>query len=214
MTSKPKPNLIIACGALAREILALLNQFGYSGERDSPIELQCLPAEYHNRPERIAPRLAEKLAKLRTDYQQIWIGYADCGSGGAIDKLINDYGIERLAGPHCYAFFEGQAEFITRADADPFCFYLTDFLVQSFEALIIKGLGLDRFPELRDSYFQHYQKLVYLAQTEDETLTQQARQAAARLGLAFERKFTGYGELGSFIHKAVAHHHNDGYHQP
>lgn len=180
--------LILACGALAREIKALIAKHGWD-----QLDLMCLPAILHNRPERIVPAMQTAVARHRARYERIFLAYADCGTGGQLAAAAEELGLEMIAGPHCYAFFEGNDAFAKHDEFD--AFYLTDFLVRQFDTFVIKNLGLDRYPQLRDDYFQHYRVLVYQAQTEDEELTIKARAAAERLGLAFERRFTGYGEL-------------------
>jgi hypothetical protein len=183
--------LLLACGALAHEVLALTRANGWDH-----IDLACLPAILHNHPDRIAPAVAEAVAKHRPDYARIFVLYADCGTGGQLSKICKDMGVEMLEGPHCYSFFEGNSTFAKRAEDEFTAFYLTDFLVRQFDAFVWRPLGLDRHPELRDQYFGHYEKLVYQAQTEDPALDARARDCAARLGLAYERRFTGYGDLG------------------
>ncbi len=190
--------LIIACGALAREILALIRMNGWRH-----IDLTCLPAELHNRPERIPERLREKIRANRDRYERIAVAYADCGTGGAIDRVLAEEGGERLAGPHCYAFFAGQQAFDALHEAEPGTFYLTDYLARHFETLVVKGMKLDRHPELLGMMFGNYRRLVYLAQTDDATLDAKAEAAAERLGLAYERRRTGYGELADFLHAAA-----------
>lgn len=180
--------LVIGCGALAREIFAVLKANGLDH-----VDVTCLPAILHNRPERIAPALDEALSAHEADYQTIFVAYADCGSGGAIAETCARHGVEMLAGPHCYSFFDGNAAFAERDEATSF--YLTDFLARQFEAFVVKPLGLDRHPELTRAYFGNYEKLVYLAQTEDPALEARAQAAADRLGLAYEYRFTGYGDL-------------------
>ena len=186
--------LILACGALAREILFLLPP-----ERFPTVQLHCLPATLHNRPDRIAPALRATLAERAGTYDRILVGYGDCGSGGEIDKVVAEFGAERLPGPHCYAFFSGVASFAERTAADLRAFFLTDFLSRHFETLVWEGLGLNRHPALRDAYFGNYETVVYLAQTDDQALDAAAREAAARLGLGFERRFVGYGDLASAL---------------
>jgi hypothetical protein len=186
--------LILACGALAREILATI------GAAPLPhLRVQCLPATLHNRPERIAPAVRDAIAEYRGQYKKIFVAYADCGTGGELDAVLAEAGVQRLPGPHCYAFYTGVKKFAAGEEADMRSFFLTDFLARSFEALVWEGLGLDRHPELRDAYFGHYERVVYLAQTDDAELTEMARAAAARLGLAFERRFTGYGDLATAV---------------
>ena len=191
--------LILACGALAREILALLPP-----ERFPAIDLHCLPATLHNRPDRIAPALRAALMERAGRYDRVLIGYGDCGSGGEIDRVVAEFGATRLPGPHCYAFFSGVGSFTGTADGDMRAFYLTDFLARHFETLVWEGLGLDRHPELRDAYFAHYETVIYLAQTDDAALTEAAQAAAARLGLGFARRFTGYGDLANSLATVAA----------
>ena len=182
--------LVLACGALAREILAVTKGNGFQH-----IDLHCLPAILHNHPERIVPAVTEAVAANRESYETIFLAYADCGTGGQLQKVALDLGVMMLPGPHCYAFFEGTDGFVERAADEFTAFYLTDFLVRQFDAFVWQPLGLDRHPELRDTYFGHYEKLVYQAQTDDPALTALAIEAAARLGLEFEYRFTGYGDL-------------------
>jgi hypothetical protein len=184
--------LLIACGALAREILDLKAANGWDH-----LDLTCLPANLHLYPERITDAVTAAVEKHRADYQSIFVVYADCGTGGLLEARCRDLGIEMVAGPHCYSFFEGNAAFAARDEIT--AFYLTDFLVRQFDAFVWKPMGLDRHPELRDMYFGNYEKLVYQAQTEDPALDAKARDCAARLGLAYERRFTGYGDLTSAL---------------
>lgn len=183
--------LLLACGALAHEILALIRTNGWTH-----LDLACLPAILHNSPDKIPAAVAEAVARHKDDYSQIHLVYADCGTGGKLHDMCNSLGISMVEGPHCYAFFEGVSDFLSRAETEFTAFYLTDFLVRQFDAFVWRPLGLDRHPELRDMYFGHYEKLVYQAQTEDPALDARARDCAARLGLAYERRFTGYGDLG------------------
>ena len=182
---------VIACGALAREILAVCAQNGLGH-----IDIQCLPAIWHAYPQKIVPGLEKAVAEARdSGFDKIFFAYADCGTGGEIDRLCEREGIARIEGPHCYSFFSGNAAFETRADDDVLSFFLTDFLARQFEAFVVEPLGLDRHPELKEMYFGNYRKLVYLSQEEDETLQQKAKAAADYLGLAYEYRFTGYGDL-------------------
>jgi hypothetical protein len=182
--------LLIACGALAREILDLKAANGWDH-----LELHCLPAILHNHPDRIPGAVREAVARHGAGFDRICVVYADCGTGGGLAAVCEELGIEMVEGPHCYSFFEGNDVFAARAEDEFTAFYLTDFLVRQFDAFVWKPLGLDRHPELRDAYFGHYEKLVYQAQTDDPALTEKARDCAARLGLAFERRRTGYGDL-------------------
>ena len=180
--------LLIACGALARAIVDLKRQTGWDH-----LDLTCLPAILHNHPEKITDAVRAAVAKHRDAYDRICVVYADCGTGGRLQAACDALGVEMIAGPHCYAFYEGLDRF---AEIDePTSFYLTDFLVGQFDAFVWEPLGLDRHPALRDMYFGNYEKLVYQAQTDDPALTAQAEAHAARLGLRFERRFTGYGDL-------------------
>lgn len=189
---------VIGCGAIAREILTICQVNGLDH-----IDLACLPAIWHNTPDKITPGLKEAIGKARAKgFERIFIAYADCGTGGALDRLCEEEGVERIAGPHCYSFFAGNEDFAARWDDDFTSFFLTDFLVRQFEAFVIEPLGLDRHPELRDMYFGHYKKLVYLSQAEDAALKEKAEKAAERLGLAYEYRFTGYGDLTSALKSA------------
>lgn len=191
--------LIIACGALAREIAALRRANGWTA-----VDVCCLPPELHNRPERIAPAVQEKIRAHRGEYHSIFAAYADCGTGGRLDAVLVAAGVERLPGAHCYEFFAGARAFAELAAAEPGTFYLTDFLTRHFERLVVRGLGIDRHPELAQEYFRNYRKVVYLAQTRSATLLEQARQIASRLGLEFEHRHTGFGELGTALTAVAA----------
>ena len=182
--------LLIACGALAREILDLKAANGWTH-----LDLTCLPAKYHLYPEKITDAVRATIAKHRGNYDDFFVVYADCGTGGGLQAACEELGVKMVSGPHCYSFFEGNDAFAAKADDEFTSFYLTDFLVRQFDAFIIKPMGLDRHPELRDMYFGNYEKLVYQAQTDDPDLTERARKCAARLGLKFERRLTGYGDL-------------------
>ncbi|MDG1341330.1 MAG: DUF1638 domain-containing protein [Paracoccaceae bacterium] len=180
--------LLLACGALAREIIALKQTNGWDH-----MDLKCLPAIFHLFPDKIVPGIREAVEKYRADYETIFVVYADCGTGGLLEAACDDLGVEMIAGPHCYSFFEGNDAF---AERDEFtAFFLTDFLVRQFDAFVWKPMGLDRHPELRDMYFGNYTKLVYQAQTDDPDLTAKAMACAEKLQLPFERRYTGYGDL-------------------
>jgi hypothetical protein len=182
--------LLIACGALAREILDLKKVNGWDH-----MDLTCLPAKLHLYPEKITEAVKDAVAKHRANYDEIFIVYADCGTAGGLQTACDEMGVQMVAGPHCYSFFEGNERFAVQSESEFTAFYLTDFLVRQFEAFVIKPMGLDRHPELRDMYFGNYEKLVYQAQTNDPALTEKAKEAAKTLGLAFERRQTGYGDL-------------------
>ena len=191
--------LILACGALAAEIVALRKQLGLS---DGETELQCLPAEFHNTPSKIAPRVDEILTERRQEFDQVLVGYGECGTAGALDAVLAKHDAMRLPHAHCYEFYAGSAQFAAITDAEIGSFFLTDYLVRNFDRLVIGGLGLDRFPHLRDSYFSNYRDLVYLAQTDNLALQEQAQIAAGKIGLAYVYRRVGYGDLAPFLASA------------
>ncbi len=186
----PPSTLVIACGALAREIVDLKRINGWRH-----MTVQCLPAELHNYPNKIPIAVRAKIREMRADYDQVFVAYADCGTGGLLDRVLEEEGVARIPGAHCYQFYAGTPLFESLADAEPGTFYLTDFLTRHFDRLVWKGLGMDRHPQLVDEYFRNYKKLVYLAQVEDDDLLAQARRAAHTLKLEFEHRITGYGDL-------------------
>lgn len=189
--------LVLACGALAKEVLALKTSMGLA---DSVFDLQCLPASYHNHPEKIIPALKETLDGKGKNYDHVLIGYGDCGTGGGLDRLLEDYPkAERLPGAHCYAFYAGLAEFNDMMEEELGNFFLTDYLVRHFKTLIIKGFGMDRYPNLKETYFEHYKRLIYMSQDPTDELIELARDAAEFLGLAFEHRHVGYGDLATYI---------------
>ncbi|MEM7731873.1 MAG: DUF1638 domain-containing protein [Pseudomonadota bacterium] len=186
--------LLIACGALAREILALQKMNGWHH-----MVLQCLPATYHLFPDKIVGAVEETVRRHADDYAQIFVVYADCGTGGLLQAKCKALGVEMIAGPHCYSFFEGNEAFAARDEDDITSFFLTDFLVKQFDAFVWKPMGLDRHPQLRDMIFGNYTKVVYQAQTDDPALVEKARTCADRLGLEFEHRVTGYGDLATAL---------------
>jgi len=186
--------LVIACGALAHEILALKRLNGWT-----QLDLQCLPAKLHLWPDRIPDAVAAAVTTARPSYARIFVAYADCGTGGRLQARCAELGVEMIEGPHCYSFFDGNAAFAARGDAEMTAFYLTDFLVRQFDAFVWQPMGLDRHPELRDTLFAHYERLIYLAQTDDPALDTEAARCADRLGLAYERRLTGYGDLAAAL---------------
>ena len=180
---------VIACGMIAREILAINDQLG----RDH-IDLKCLPADFHHHPEKIAPAMDIAIREAKAEgFTEIFAGYADCGTGGALDKVCKKHGVERIAGPHCFSFYIGNDAFA--GEDHMTTFFITDFLARHFETFMVKPLGLDRHPQLRDIYFANYRKALYLAQTDDPELSARAGEAARFLGLEYERRYTGYGNL-------------------
>jgi Protein of unknown function (DUF1638) len=194
--------LIIACGALAHEITALRRANGWD-----QLEVSCLPAELHNRPEKIPAAVRALIHSSRAHYRSIFVAYADCGTGGLLDAVLREEGVERIPGAHCYEFFATAPVFAALAEAELGTFYLTDFLLRHFERLVIRGLGLDQHPELFSMYFKNYRKLVYLAQAPGPKSVDAARAIAIRMGLEFEFRATGYGTLG--VRMAAAVKHND-----
>ena len=189
----------MACGALARELRIVLGQL--PGDRS--FDVVYLPANLHNRPSEI-PAAVERAVAAAGPHDRVFIAYADCGTGGLLDPLIQRLGATRLPGAHCYEFFAGAATFAALADAEPGTFYLTDFLARHFDALVIQGLGLDRYPELRDQYFAHYTRVVLLSQSDDPELSAVGRAAAERLGLAFEHVHVGLDPFTAAVRAAVA----------
>ena len=190
----PERVLVVACGALAHDLVRIreLNDWTH-------IDFQCLPAEYHNYPEKIPIAVREKIQQNRNKYKNIFIAYSDCGTGGMLDKVIREEGVERLPGAHCYEMFAGQQRFKLLHEAELGTFYLTDFLAQHFDRLIVRGLGLDRFPQLREQYFGNYRKLVYLSQKGDEETELRAEEAAHFLDLEYEKVITGDDFLASAL---------------
>jgi hypothetical protein len=192
--------LVIGCGALARELVALTRRAGLPGDPLRSADLSLLPATLHNRPERIAPAVRDRIRRERArGRDDLFVAYADCGTAGELDRVLAEEGLERLPGAHCYEVYAGRAAFAALAEEEPGTFYLTDFLARNFERLVWQGLGLEHHPELRDAYFGNYRRLVFLAQTDDASLTRAARRAARRLGLRFERRFTGHGDLATSL---------------
>ena len=195
--------LVIASGALAKEIVALNKANGWDH-----LKIQCLPAELHNRPENIPAAVRKEIEKNRATYENIFVAYADCGTGGALDKVLAEFGIERLPGAHCYEFFAGSSVFEQLADEEPGTFYLTDFLTRHFDRLVKKGLGLDRHPELMEAYFGNYQRLVYLSQSTSQELEIAARAHADFLGLEYIHRHTGLEPVAKNIKEQVVQWRN------
>jgi Protein of unknown function (DUF1638) len=200
--------LVVACGALAREIVALKRLNGWTD-----VDVQCLPPELHNRPERIPGAVRAEIGAARARYSKIFVAYADCGTGGRLDAVLHDEQVERLPGAHCYEFFATGPAFAALAEAEPGTFYLTDFLVRHFERLVVAGLGIDRHPHLAGEYFRNYRRVVYLAQVRDAELAGAAREIAQRFGLAYEERFTGYGELETSLRSWAGRRANRGHEQ-
>lgn len=190
------PALVLACGAIANEIVALRQQLGVE---DEAVVLHCLPAELHNRPGQIAPRVDAFLSEHRHKYSRVLLGYGDCGTGGALDRVLERHEASRLPHAHCYEFFATTPLFDAISDAEIGSFFVTDFLVRHFDRLVWEGLGLDQRPEMLESYFGNYRDLVYLAQTDTPELRHKAEHAAARLKLNYVHHHVGYGDLAAAI---------------
>jgi len=193
-TAAPERLLVVACGALAREVLAIQR-----ANRWEHVDVQCLPAQLHVTPDRIPAAVDSVLAETTDRYDRVFVGYADCGTAGALDRVLDRHGAERLPGAHCYAVYAGLDEWDEMQDEEPGTYYLTDFLVQHFESLVVRPLGLDRHPDLHDDYFGNYRRVVYLSQAEDPAMLENARACADRIGLAFEHRPTGYGLLAGSL---------------
>ncbi len=190
MPQRDKTVLVIACGAIAREIhqIRQLNNWSH-------MELQAIDASLHFMPTKIAPAVRGKLVRAEDLYEKIFVAFADCGTYGELDKVLDEFSVERLPGLHCYATFAGQLKFETCQDEDPGTFYLTDFLVQHFDRFVVRALKLDTHPQLKQQFFGNYNRAMYLAQTHNPALDLKAREIASYLELSFEKVDTGYGEL-------------------
>jgi len=197
--------LVIACGALARELMTVIRANGWAH-----VQVTCLPPHLHNRPEHIPQAVRECIHANRRAFEHIFVAYGDCGTGGGLDRVLEEEGVERLPGAHCYAFFTGTDSFARLADEEPGTFYLTDFLVHQFDRLVMRGLGLDRHPQLLPVYFQHYRRVVYLAQRHDADLEAKAARAAERLGLPLEVKYTGLAPLARALRPMAFRSETDG----
>lgn len=186
-SAEPATTLVIACGAIAHELVSVLRASGFE-----QFDIQCLPAEWHNTPQKIAPGVQRKIEQAANRYRQILVAYGDCGSGGELDRVLQQQGIARLPGDHCYSFLAGQAVFDSLAEQELGTFYLTDYLVDNFERLILDGLGITRHPELLDLYFAHYTRVMYLAQDPSSKKREvKAAEAAHALGLPLAVHHTG-----------------------
>jgi hypothetical protein len=194
MSPQPERLLVIACGALAKEMLDVVSLNSWDW-----VDVECLPARLHNTPHLIPAAVEERLDSALDRYAKVFVGYADCGTGGMLDKVLEARGVERLPGAHCYEFFATSGDFAALHEQEPGTFYLTDFLTRHFDRLVWHGLGLDRWPQLRDDYFGNYKRLVYLSQVESPDLVLRARAAASRLGLDFEHRAVGYGDMATTL---------------
>ena len=197
MDAPTQRTLIIACGALARELRVVLAPLG------SAVQVEYLPSSFHNRPQQIAPTVDALLTARSADFDHVAIAYADCGTGGHLDAVLERHGVQRLAGAHCYEFFAGSALFASLQDNEPGTFYLTDYLARHFEQLVFVGLGLDRHPHLRDIYFGNYTRVVLLSQTNSAELVGLAEAAAASIGLAFEHRHVGIEPFTAQVRRLI-----------
>lgn len=186
----PHDTVLIACGALAREVIALRDRHGWAAD------VVGVPALLHNWPERIPPAVRRRIGELRQQYRRLVVVYGDCGTAGVLDKMLAAEGVERVAGPHCYEMYADGSFADLMAEA-PGTYFLTDYLAYSFDHLVIEGMGLDRHPELREMVFHNYTRVLYLAQRDDPALLAKAQQAADYLGLPLEVRPAGYGALES-----------------
>lgn len=187
--SNPKSDILfIACGALAKETKAIIDHYSW------PVELKALPAVYHMTPLKITTNLDVMLAKLKGQYQRIIVIYGECGATG-IDAVLDRHEVIRIKGPHCYEMYAGTNEFNRLMEEEPGTFFLTDWLLRAYEKAVLRGLGLDKHPELAPLYFGNYRRLVYLSQDPSEMLIKKAQTIAASMGWTFEHRHVGYGEL-------------------
>ena len=191
--SEPDPrsqrSALVACGAIAQPAAAIAQRLGW------PLDVHPLPPLLHNQPQLIAGEVRRLAAELGASYQRVVVGYADCGTYGALDEVCRELGLTRLPGLHCYDVFAGESRLERFFDEQPGTYLLTDFLVRSFARTVIQELGLDRHPDLRDAYFASYTRVVWLAQAPDDELRGLARAAAARIGLPLSVVETGVGGL-------------------
>lgn len=193
-----KDILIIGCGALAHEINEIIKLNDWDNVR-----LQCLNADLHNTPKILPAKIKESIDSNINDYSKIFLAYADCGTGGLIDLILKDYDVERLDGAHCYEFYSGSSVFEELSEKEIGTFYLTDFLVKNFDRLVVDGLGIQKYPALKEEYFKNYKNVVYLAQKQDNVLESKARECADYLNLEFSALFTGLNNLENQLNKAM-----------
>jgi hypothetical protein len=190
--------LVLACGALAGEVAAIVRANSWEH-----VEVRHLPAELHATPRRIPQAIDEALEEATGSYDRVFVAYADCGTTGAIDAVCERHGAERLPGAHCFAVYAGLAEWDALQEEEPGTFYLTDFFVRNFDSFVGRPLGLDRHPELIGDILGNYRRVVYLAQTDDPALREQAEACTASLGLSFECREAGYGRLAPSLSNFV-----------
>jgi hypothetical protein len=190
---------LIICGALGREVLDIVSSHGWDAE------VVGVSAMDHMLPERIGPDVEKRILELRQRYERLIVVYGDCGSKGVLDEILKRHAIERIDGAHCYQMYAG-AEFQALMDEEPGTYFLTDFLVRAFRGTILKGMGLDRFPQLKDDYFANYKRIVYLVQKDDPGYREKAQKIADYLGLPLEMRVTGYGKLEEQLARLMDKH--------
>ncbi|MCP4072520.1 MAG: DUF1638 domain-containing protein [Hyphomicrobiales bacterium] len=189
-----KDTLLICCGAIANEVVSMVRHNGWDN-----LHIQCLPPHLHSTPMKIPEAVRKKIHAARGRFDDMLVLYSDCGTGGQLDAVLREEGVERIGGAHCYDILAGQDEFAKMMADEPGSFFVTGFLARNFERLVLKGLGLDRYPHMIERFFRHYTRLVYLAHSDDTRLKLDAEQAAKTLGLRFEMRLVGSGEYQQFV---------------
>jgi hypothetical protein len=183
-----KPVALLICGALGKEVKTMVDEHGWN------VDIYGVPAMHHFYPKKIVEAVERRLEELSGHYRRVVVVYGDCGTAGALEPILDRYGAVRLRGPHCYEMFAG-TDFDRLAEEQPATFFLTDWLVRNFERAVIRGLGLDRYPDLKPAYFGNYTNLLYLAQFPSDELVAKAREIGRFLDLPLEVRFVGFGEL-------------------
>jgi hypothetical protein len=187
---------LLICGALGKEVKTIVDDHGWD------VDIYGVPAMHHFYPKKIVDAVDRKLDDLSARYQRVVVVYGDCGTAGALEPVLERHGAVRVRGPHCYEMFAG-ADFERITEERPATFFLTDWLVRNFERAVVRGLGLDRYPDLKPVYFQNYTDLLYLAQFADPRLMEKAKEIATYLGLPLEVRHAGFGELETRLAQLV-----------
>ncbi len=188
---------VLACGALALDVRRIAKRRGWE------VDVRPLPALLHNHPEQIPRHVEAALAEARRSYARVAVAYADCGTYGALDAVLSRWGVERLQGAHCYDLF-ARDEVREALEEEPGTYFLTDFLARTFEHTVMRELGLDRHPELRDDYFGHYKRVMWLAQRPTLGTKLAAERAAAALELPLVIREVGDAGLERALEALVA----------